>query len=211
MQTLDGHLIIFCEYTSMCECMHTTSAWASVVIGLLLFSAFLFWDRKPEAWSLPRWLDWLSCQWTLRIYLSLNPSMGVTVTLSNVSFFFFLYMGAVDPLSSPACIAITLVHWAISQPFYSLHPKLNSNLFLSNYFYFEFVMTHFKRLLLLFLLYYFNVQMHVDICKCPGRWEESDFQRTRLTGSCVLPCVGTETASGSSGRAVGASAYCASL
>lgn len=129
MQTLDGHLIIFCEYTSMCECMHTTSAWASVVIGLLLFSAFLFWDRKPEAWSLPRWLDWLSCQWTLRIYLSLNPSMGVTVTLSNVSFFFFLYMGAVDPLSSPACIAITLVHWAISQPFYSLHPKLNSNLF----------------------------------------------------------------------------------
>lgn len=161
MQTLDGHLVIFCEYTSMCECMRTTNAWASVIIGLLLFSAFLFWDRKPEAWSLPHWLDWLSCQWTLRIYLSLNPSMGVTVTLSSVSFFFFfLYMGAVDPLSSPsACIAVTLVHWAISQPFYSLHPKLNSNPFLPNYFYFEFVMTHFKRL---FLLFYCIILM----CKC---------------------------------------------
>lgn len=63
---------------------------------------------KPEACH----VDWTGCpvnELSESICL-LTPAWGLQSHLVMSHSFFFLYMGAVDPLSSPACIAITLVH-----------------------------------------------------------------------------------------------------
>lgn len=134
MQTLDGHVIIFCEYTSMCECaqesVHTLlvheQVWphevSTIVLCFPVLKQGLSLNLKPEA----RHVDQAGCpanELSESIHL-LTPAWGLQ-SHSVVFHSFILYMGAVDPLSSPsACIALTLDYCVISQPFYSLYPKL---------------------------------------------------------------------------------------
>ena len=146
MQTLDGHVIIFCEYTSMCECaqesVHTLlvheQVWShevsTIVLCFPVLKQGLSLNLKPEA----RHVDQAGCSANelLKSIHLLTPAWGLQSHLV-VSHSFYSLHGCCVSFVKSFCLHrphSRLLRYlpALLQ---SVSKIKNSNPFLFNYFY----------------------------------------------------------------------------